>query len=358
MPARGTNATTSPDPEALLEPIGSDADAMRAVMEEYHQPTVKQLTSAASQGQVDASVLLLPKGMAAVSVKPFMDPWRTQPERREGTAAMTDLASFIAHAKRNKDEASALFAEGAGMSARLLAIYDYHLIAGPQAITYGTKDGVQAVERETDNPARWCGHRCGYDFPMSDEWRAWFGQSGEKMGQADFAAFLEEHIADLIPPPNAKDLEKTNAAKIAKHYGAIGGPDKLMAVARGLKVTSTEKVEQSQNLQTGEIQVTYSQDHGDGKVKVPGLFFIVIPVFQNGTAYRIAVRLRYRLSQGAVIWFFELYRADLVFRDAFQADCAKAAQETGLPLFYGKPEAVAVVAGRQEGRVMWESTPR
>jgi len=63
-----------------------------------------------------------------------------------------------------------------------------------------------------------------------------------------------------------------------------------------------------------------------------------IPVFVAGPLYCMAVRLRYRLRAGAIEWFFELYRSDLVFESAFKEACEEASNSTGVPLFLGSPE--------------------
>ena len=87
---------------------------------------------------------------------------------------------------------------------------------------------------------------------------------------------------------------------------------------------------------------SFSAEHRDGAgapVKVPNLFLIEIPIFAGSVRYRLAVRLRYRIAGGAVTWWIELARADEAFDDAFRHDAARAAEETGLPLLYGQPEA-------------------
>ena len=89
-------------------------------------------------------------------------------------------------------------------------------------------------------------------------------------------------------------------------------------------------------------QVQYEASHTDGSgqpIKVPNLFMIAIPVFDRGDVFRIAARLRYRTLGGRVEWFYDLYRADKVFRVAIDEAAAFAATNTGLPMFSGTPEA-------------------
>jgi hypothetical protein len=62
-------------------------------------------------------------------------------------------------------------------------------------------------------------------------------------------------------------------------------------------------------------------------------------VFVNDTIYSIAVRLRYRIGGGKVTWFYEMYRTDKVFDDAFNGACTQVKEATDLPLLLGSPEA-------------------
>ncbi len=72
---------------------------------------------------------------------------------------------------------------------------------------------------------------------------------------------------------------------------------------------------------------------------MPGAFLVAIPVFKGGAPYQIPARLRYRVREKSITWFYELHGVDRVFDHAFSEACAKAANDTGLPLFLGAPES-------------------
>ncbi len=87
--------------------------------------------------------------------------------------------------------------------------------------------------------------------------------------------------------------------------------------------------------------MSFSEAHTDGAgvtLKIPGAFLIAIPVFRNGDCYQLGVKLRYRVSNGVVLWSFAIHRADACFDDAFRESCDRAAKETELPIFIGSPE--------------------
>ena len=123
---------------------------------------------------------------------------------------------------------------------------------------------------------------------------------------------------------------------------SFASSSKLYELSKGLQLRVSAKYSQHKNLQNGETAFIYASEHQDetgAPLKVPGAFLIAIPVFKNGAPYEVPVRLRYRIKDAGVVWFFELYRSDLVFQDALKKACETAQTDTGLPLLYGAPEA-------------------
>jgi hypothetical protein len=101
-------------------------------------------------------------------------------------------------------------------------------------------------------------------------------------------------------------------------------------------------VKNAVQLNTGIINVQFEETHRDGlgqPIQIANLFQICVPVFYGGTPYRIAVRLRYRLAGGKIVWSYQLVRPDLVFDDAFKGIVKQVVDETEVPVFLGTPEA-------------------
>ena len=271
-----------------------------------------------------ASVLLVPDGQKATSLKPLLDEYLKAPERIKGTAEITSLDSFIAHANRFQDDESALFAHRDPTAPSLIAVYDYHPVV----------DGAGVAAKV----ARFCGHKARYSFPVADEWVAWTQASGKPMAQAAFAEFLENRVADVCDPIEALESARKIMDKLLCKFA---GPSRLIELARGLSVRVESIVANKQDLQSGESTVRFEQTHRDeagAPLEVPGAFLIGIPVFRSGAIYQLAARLRYRIKEGKMSWWFDLYRAQETFDHAFGEACEHAAKETDLPLFYGKHE--------------------
>lgn len=329
---------------------GSDAAAIIEFAKEHASPEVLAITWPA--GVHSPELLIVPQGFRTESVKKYLDEYRERPERRRGLATFDDLDSFIAHSNRMKDAHSAMFAIRDREKPRITTVLDYHELRDEE-----TREGLP----------RFGEHRSLYAPQTSDEWRAWLKMDGEPMSQGDFAAFIEDRIVDVVSPPIAyaawraqaeattpegEPLPEDPDAAIRDFAEKVGGSwadaQRLMALSRGLQINADERVKQTVNLSSGEGQIQYESTHKDGAgepVKVPNLFAIGIPVFRFGPAYRLAVRLRYRLRAGALVWFYQLYRPDVTFDHAFGEACERARTETGLPLYLGTDECRPRQAG-------------
>lgn len=275
-------------------------------------------------GPIDAekgSVLVVPEGKQVVDLRPYREPRLERPVRRKGVAQFTTLGSLIEHANRFRDEHSALFACDEPEKPSITAVLDYH-------------------EETAAGLPRFGEHRGHYAFPISEEWRFWTGISGKTLDQRAFAELLEDRITDVVEPGSVGEATRELALEIG--IAPLAGRSALRTLSKGLTVHVDSKVVNKINLDSGEAQLLFSEQHNgeDGQpIKVPNGFVIAIPVCRGGQAYALPVRLRYRPGSGKVTWTMELHRADLAFREMFDEACTRARQETALPLFFGRPES-------------------
>lgn len=271
-------------------------------------------------------VLIVPNGKQVLDVKKFLDAYLPAPERRKGTATLTDLASFIEHTNRFKDDDSVVFAHRDEENPALTAVLDYHRAGAAAAPRFGT-------------------HRGQYAFPVSEQWEAWAEVDGKALDQATFAAFLEERIADVLLPPTDPAALGGLAESLLQLIGdttAIAGPTKMMEISRGLRVKEHGHTVNAQTLSTGEIEAVFKVEHRDEAgqpLRVPSLFLVGIPVFDGGAPYRLPIRILYRVAGGRITWFLKRYRPELIFLNAFDEAVAEVKEKTTLPVFMGAPEA-------------------
>lgn len=264
-----------------------------------------------------------------------------KPLRRKGTAQLADLQSIIDWANRFKGDTSALFANPDMSAPTLTCIADYHA-AGSVDVTTLTGD-------ET---ARHCDHRALYDFPLSEEWKAWIKASDRPMEKDDLGEFIEAQAKNIMDPTpavlkgNASDQNADwenrlieTAQKIEGRYGQL---TQLLQMSKQFQVHETSNLTVKTNRDSGEQEIQFVNEHKapDGQpLQIPNLLIIAIPVFMGGAPYRMPVRFRYRKSGGQIRFILSVYNPEKAFEAAFKEAVNQAKEETDLPMFMGKPES-------------------
>jgi len=324
--------------------IGAGLKAVEALVAKYR---AAQFTTASfPETPEEVPLAVLPEGLRLEGLKGFFQPYRTRPERREGTAILQDLGSFAALMNRCKDEHSALFCDLNQQAPKLRGVVDYHE-AGP----IGEKG------------QRWCGHQLHYAFPFSDKWKAWVENNDTLMDQETFAYFLENQASDLVPPPlNVDRLAEQANDVLRAGDGNLGGltaderlcylakykmrttiaePKEVHLLAGNLEVFSEERVKSVTHLGSGQKKVVFDVTHKDGEgneLVIPGLFLIAIPLFQGAERFRLLVRLRYRKVNGTLRFGYDIHEPAESLEFAIREAAGKVAEETALPLYFGRPE--------------------
>ena len=264
-----------------------------------------------------------------------------KPVRRRGKARLTDLQSLIAWANRFKGNTSALFGSPDMTNPTLTCISDYHE-EGP----------VDVFSINGDKTARHCHHRAIYDFPISDEWKAWMKVSGQALEKDDLGEFIEAQAKDIMDPTPAV-LKGSVSAKnqpwenrlietAMKIEGRFGQLTTLLMMSKQFQVHETSNLTVKTNRDSGEQEIQFVNEHKapDGKpLSIPNLIIIAIPVFMGGAPYRMPVRFRYRKLGGQVKFILSIYNPEKAFEMAFKEAIEEAATETGLPIFMGTPES-------------------
>lgn len=301
--------------------IGLTIERAHEAAEKYQKPTVVSVAHP-TDGTFQVPAVLGKDGLDAVP-KYIFDEYRDHPERRTGTAVMTRLESFIEHVLRFKNGESVVFAKDDRTAPGLTAVLDYH-------------------DAGADGTPRFGKHRTTFNFPLSEEWKVWAKFNSKKMDMVEFAQFLEERINDVDYLESIDDLNED----IRRFIGATGldkiaSPSRLVELSKNLQIHEASTVKAVHNPASGEGVIRFESEHTDAAgqpVDVPGLFIICIPVFAHDGYYRIAARLRYRKGPDGISFWYDLWRPDLVFDDAFDKACERVKSETGLPLLIGAPE--------------------
>ena len=228
------------------------------------------------------------------------------PPRKKGIVNLDDLKSFIHYFNNTND--------------------------GVKAI-YGCVDPLQFTgllnehnSSDLDMPPDWRDFGCKYVPKFSREWQTWTSRSKQPFdGNEAFAIWLEDNLADVINPDNGRLLE----------------------IAINFRVNSNAAFANQIRLQDGDTEFNFtnavegsSQSNG-GKVKIPELITIAIPVFQGRSSqvYEIDAKFRFRLHSGSLKIHYELVRPHKVLEQAFNDMVDKIEEETKQTVLYGSPDA-------------------
>ena len=259
-----------------------------------------------------------------------------KPLARKGIATLDDLDSFIAWTNRHKGAGSVIFSRGSEKEHSLTSVIDYNL------------EGPPSIEASGDPLARHAKHRGRYSFPFSKEWQAWNKACATALTGPELGELIEDRAEDIInPSPAINGTGQPNADEAAmieiatKLGGRFGGFTTLQKLANEFKMQESTGMVAKTNRDTGETTVQFINEHKepDGSpISIPTLFMIGIPVFENSTAYRIAVRLRYRRAGTGVVWILSLYNPQSKIDDAWKDAVTEAGLQTELPVFAGMPE--------------------
>lgn len=302
---------------------------------------------------------VIPDGMKAIDLKPFLESFREHPERPTGTAVTMDTASFINHVNRHKTPSSVIFCNR-----------DWK---APRQAPRNYQDAVEWLKNDTDAWTRpsltavldyhhptnadtyaglpqWGEHRTCYTFPLSKEFLAWATFNELRMTQADMAAFFEDRAIDIVPPPTFNDSDPYSENKDFHAMlermtnllaGRWGDAFDAMNMSRTMRIHENSKVEQTTKRESGQDNLIYTTEHTDDqgqKFEPKSLFLLSIPIFEQGPKYLLPILVSYKLRASAITWSYKMYRHDLAVNDAIQTACAMVAAETTLPLIYGTPE--------------------
>jgi len=233
---------------------------------------------------------VVPKGYQIVS----LDEYAVRPRRIDACVRMQDTVSFIDYVKHFKLPATRIFFNTA--EEEFEAILDYH---------------------ETETPA-WCDHVATYKPQRSVEFANWMGANRRQFTQVEFARFLEENLPDVVEP-NSADL-----LNIALTFEA----KKSVEFASGVRLAN------------GQIQFQYDEvvrgTAQKGTIEIPEKFTLGIPIHLNGPAYRIDARLRWRLQEGKVTFWYELVRPQKFIEHALNEIRAAVADGAGVPVLSGE----------------------
>ncbi len=227
------------------------------------------------------------------------------PARKKGTIQLDDRDSFIEYINDHKiDGRTNIYCQA-----------DYK----------ASKVGFKCIINDHGGDRysqEWRDHQAHYDPLFSEEWKRWTGGHKHQFNQVEFATFIEENLADIASAPN------------------MPSGNELLEMAISFEANQDLRLKSHIRLQNGGVNLNFVQDDDDQTLVKMKMFEKIangIPVFWNGEAYQITARLRYRVREGRLTFWYELIRSDKVLEDATKTLIAKIKADTNVKLYYGNP---------------------
>lgn len=242
--------------------------------------------------------VIVPKDFARQDITDAVEKAQPVPARKRGTVALKDVTSFVA------------YCEDQGCSST------GYIYADPDA---RTMTAVFNDHRNIDDGG-WRDHRAVLKAEYTPEFDRWMRNSGQHKSQTEFAEFIEDNFADV-----AGDDAQT-----------------LLNVATTIQAKTDINFSSAKRLESGQVQLTYNEvinatAGANGALTIPKTFSLGLKLFKNGAGYLIKARLKYRLGQGGVKFWYELDRPEKSVEDAFSGYVEQVRTDSGYAVLLGAP---------------------
>lgn len=226
-----------------------------------------------------------------------------RPKRNDFTILFKDLDSFCNYVRDHATEDSSLY-----------------LRPDIKKLEFSAIAYIDDCKRNSPN---WRQEKVTYVPETSVEWEEWTKNNKQKMRQEDFALFLEEHLCDIVDDVNGKTTALTLLQAVTNLY-------EVRNVTYGRTVS----------LSNGMASFEFREEDGQkGQIQVPTEFVVGIPVFEDGPAYTIRAKLRYRIERnsGALCLWYELQLINRNFKNAIerQSNAISEKLTNVLPIYNG-----------------------
>lgn len=278
-----------------------NSNAVQSIIDAAGRPSIDKIDVMRAQ-HGELPVLMVPNGYTA-KVIDNLEKHLPAPLRKTGTAKLDDLDSFVWYAKEH----------GSMICCRIYTVVDYK--TGALSFNAVFNDHEQEA-------AAWRDFNAQFAPALSLEWLRWTGKNKQLMTQSEFASFIEDNLPE-----------------IATIEGLPTGTD-MLQLASHFEVTSEKKFKAGHRLQSGGVSIEYIDQEDAGtlaRMQMFDKFALGMPVYFNGTAYRIDARLKYRIREGKLALWYELIRPEKIIEDAARELIEGVRSKTGMPVLFGKP---------------------
>ncbi|MDR2930635.1 MAG: YfdQ family protein [Propionibacteriaceae bacterium] len=240
------------------------------------------------------------------------DAYAERPRRVHRSSVVADVASFLAYL----DQYRSVIGTGSEQDGKKLDTLGLEVWADQEHLrVLAVIDGAYS-----DHESGWCDDQVTLRLTPTPEWEAFTQVSGKKMGQAQFAEFLEDHQSCIAAPDAATLLE------IAQ------------TMTGGTKV-AWESAEWLQNGQRsfGWHEETEAKAGRKGTLEIPAAFTLGLRPFYGSQPWHVRALLRWQIRAGELTIGLRLVEPDRVIEQAFGEVVDQIRDAITTPVLMGRP---------------------
>lgn len=279
----------------ICDDFSSSAELVEVITREMRDPLILDVNDHHKQ-------FAIPPGWNLVTVDETH--LRSAPARKKGTVSLSEADSFIDYCKR----------QGSLTHSTIWCACDF---------MNGKVDFTGIFNDHSDNiETGWRDHLAKYRPAFSKEWRTWIEMDQKPFTQMEFSAFLERNLKDIASGES------------------LPTGSQMLEMALSFEHKAELRFKSAIRLQSGAVNLAFVEDEDSGQVaqmQIFERFAIGIPVFWAGQAYQLSARLRYRVRDAKLTFFYELIGHEKVLEDATRGLVDHVKSAVGFPFFYGNP---------------------
>lgn len=152
--------------------------------------------------------------------------------------------------------------------------------------------------------------------------RDWLKFDEEGMDQSDFALFIDKHLNDIRCREEDRKLYPTQM--------------ELFNFVTTLQDSKNDRFSRKINIQNGDLSVSLERESDDGTKQLLKLFErfpIVLQIYEGFPEYQLEAKLRFRIRDGQVYFFYDIQGLEEMFIAARDWAVSELKEKTGLPVY-------------------------
>lgn len=266
-----------------------------AVAEQLYRHMAATLAPQNIQG---AHFAIVPPGYSHKAISEEIEKTQSAPNRKRGTVNLTSIDSLVRYCQDQTATSTS------------------YIYADPDRRT------ITAIFNDNKGlGAGWRDHRAHFHAAFTPEFTRWLENSGshKAKSQTEFAEFIEDNLADITDP----------------------AAQQLLEVATTIQAKTDINFSSAKRLDNGQVQLGYTETidaraGANGALQIPKEFALGLRIFKNGDGYKLRARLKYRLANGGVKFWYELDRPERAIEDAFAGYVKLVEEKSGYTVLLGQ----------------------